>query len=768
MPPTPDRTNAAGFHESPDGHSWTVPLQEAWRLLVKRRWVVATCLAATVVLVMMYSLLSTPVYRAVAVIQIKPQGQNVLTSEDVTAVDPSYTASYQDFYQTQPMILRSRAVVELAVDRLDLPNRPEFANRKPRPIDRLLGTVRSWLRGPAGPPDPRAAAVKFVSDRLRVDPIRFTQLVELSVLDSSPELARDVVNAVAEAYIQFDFSSWHDTTNLAKEFLTKEVAHVQSEISRLERELQEYSEQQQMIALSGGSADISEQALGDLNAEYVRTLGRLAVAEANVRALRETPDDSLPEVVDSPLIHGLRQEYARIESRHGQLAERFKPGWPPLVQAGEELRRAGERLEIEIATIARQTREAARTEYERTRAELGNLERRLAEQKGEVQRVKQAAIELAGVQAEIETKRKVLHDLAARQSETDTSVRLTDTDKQNIRFIDRAELAKKFGPRLTRNLALSLIFGLFLGVAMAFGLEYLDNSIKTEADIQRVAGVSVLGYVPLFHPLRVVSGKDPAPDTPPLTPEMATHYDARSGFSEAFKNLRTSLLLACPDQPPKHVVVSSCEPSDGKSTVSVNLAIVLAQLGRKVLLVDADLRRPRLHRMLGLAMDAGLSSLLSGNATPDEVIQETEVPNLHAVACGPIPPNPTELVGSPLLVSFLNEATAEAGFDHVILDTAPLTVFSDPVTLASRADATVLVVRSGKTALNTLAHSMTRLGRAQANVVGAVLNAVTEQDQHYYYGHAYYYAGERGPARRGRRGAAGASRSRLKRRGGLG
>jgi len=277
-----------------------------------------------------------------------------------------------------------------------------------------------------------------------------------------------------------------------------------------------------------------------------------------------------------------------------------------------------------------------------------------------------------------------------------------------------------------------------LGVGMAVLLDYLDNTVKNEQDIERIGGLAVLGYVPLYQPLRAVSEGGKQLEAMPEA-DLASHHDSRSAFAEAFKNLRTSLLLASPDRPPRNIVVTSCEPGDGKSTVSLNLAIVLTQMGRRVLVVDADLRRPRLHKMLSLTNAVGLSSLLSGNATAEEVLQETSIPNLWAVSSGPIPPNPSELLGSPGLQAFVQRLQAGGRFDHVFFDSPPSVQITDGVILASCMDATIIVVRGGKTQRESVTQGVARLRQSRGHVIGAVLNAVSEEAGYYYYSKYRYY-----------------------------
>jgi capsular exopolysaccharide synthesis family protein len=715
-------------------------LLDYWRILVQRRWVVFACIGVVTATALFLTLFSTPQYRATSTLQIDRRGPDVLAFKDVVGVDPSW-ASYQDFYQTQYRILQSRSVLKLAVVRLDLPNRPEYAGRTAKPITRLIGWFRGLLSSQdEGPVDPIDPAVAFLAGGLAVSPVRNSQLVAVSFTDQDPVLSRDAANAIASAYLEFSFRALYDTTAVARDFLTKEVARVRREIAELEERLQDYGTSKEILAIDGEGGDISRQALSSLSAQYVEARGRLAVAQADYEAVSGANPASLPEVLESRLIEGLKQQHAEVERRYSLLAERFREDWPPLQELRGEMEQAEKRLELETNSIASQVRQVAEAEYERAKAEVKHLETQVEKQKREVQRVNRDAVEYASLKAEIDTKRQLLLDLASRQSETQTSERLRETNTSNIRVVDAAEVPKfPIGPNKKFNLLLALLVGTGLGIGMAFLLDYLDNTIKSESDIQRIAATPVLGYVPHYLPLRVVEGEDAAEEPTRPQIDIASFRESRSAFSEAFRDLRTSLLLASPDRPPRRIVVTSCEPDDGKSTVSANLSIVLTQLGRRVLLIDSDLRKPRMHRVFDLENSAGLSSVLSGNAEPEELLRETLIHRLSVVTSGPIPPNPSELLGSTGLESFLEHVEQQGGFDHIIMDSPPVVSVTDPVILAAIADATLLVVRQGKTARESLAQSVQRLRQSRARLAGAVLNAVTEESGKYYYKRYRYH-----------------------------
>lgn len=706
-----------------------------WRILRERRVVVLACLTLVVCVTMTLTFLATPIYRAVTTIEIERSGPEILEFTDVIGVDP---AGYKDFYQTQYMLLQSRTILQLAAKAMDLPNRPEFAGRSASPVARLVAATRARLLGATAQADPLDAATDFIEEGLQISPVRNSYLVRISFQDRDRALAAEVANEVAEAYKGFQFESRYETTDKARDFLTRDVRRVQDEIELLETELQRYATENELLGVGDGTQDLSDYALSEINARCVEAGTRLAAAEARHRTTQSAPAEALPEVLASPTIAHLRREFDGLERRSVEMRERFRSDWPPLIQIHDQMQVTTAQIEREVQSIAAHVRASTRNEFERLQAEFATLVAQRDLHKLEVQRVNRDNIPFERARAQIDSKRKVLDGLIGRQNETETSSRLKETSTSNIRVVDRAGIPKKpVAPRKTVNFLLSLMLGLTFGVGLAIALDYLDNSVKSEADLHRV-GLAILGHVPLIPALRLVESSAGGELRPSFQGDRACHSEPRSGFAEAFRNLRTSLLLASPDHPPRSIAVTSCQPGDGKSTTAMNLAIVLTQLGRRVLLVDADLRRARLHKALDVPNDVGLSSFLSGNNSVHELTQDTEIPNLRVITSGPLPPNPSELLGSPRLDALLEHFRDDDHVDHVIFDSPPLLAVTDAMILSSRLDSTVVVVRAGVTRREALTQAVDMLKKARAPVVGSILNAVSDESG-YYYGGSYRY-----------------------------
>lgn len=731
-----------------------IDLQALWRILQERRLLILFCLAGAVCVSATVSYLSTPVYKATTTLQVQRYDPDVLTFKEVVGVDPSW-AAYSDFYRTQYEILQSRTVIRRAARRLDLVNRPEFVKPRISPLGWLRGRVSSLLSSGDDEAEPgernrEKAAVALIEGGLSVRPLKESQLVEVSFSSPYPELARDVANAVANAYLVLNLQNRFTTTAEAREFLHVEVERLKRELQELEETYQEETKDNLTLALNDNTQDISETALAELHARLIQARGDLAIAQARHEALAGASPDSLPEVLGSPLIASLRERYAELERRHRQLSERFQPGWPELAQLEEEMKQAQARLALEKEQILRQVREVARSRFQVASAEAERLEDQVDAQEKEVREVNRDALEYQSMKAEIEIRREVLDGLIARQSQMETSAQLRSLDDEdgpiaaangNVRVVDEAELpGAPYKPRKLLNLIMAFPLGLGLGIGLALLLYYLDNTVKDEEEIDRqTGGLAILGQVPLYRPVQLVE-KDQGGTAPgEVVPQLASHLAPRSVIADAFKNVRTSLLLASPDRPPRRIMITSCLPGDGKSTVAVNLASVLAQKGHRVLLIDADLRRPTLHSVLGLDNSRGLSSFLSGNEALDELIRPTLIPGVEAMTSGPMPPNPSELLDSPGLRQLL-ELGGEGRYDFLVFDAPPAVQVADSVILATRMDATALVVRLGVTTRESLSQGVSRLRQGRARLVGVIANGLTSRSRSFYEAYSHYQA----------------------------
>ncbi len=715
-------------------------LFEHWAVLKRRRGVIFLSVATITLTVLVSSFVMTPLYRSTATLQIERQNPDILTFQDLAQVDYSW-AAYDDFYQTQYKILSSDRVSRLAADRLDLASHPAVQDRSGSPS--LLTRLRSMVpgRGETTPTTPEDLATLWIQGGLEISPIRNSHLVQVSWVSADPSLASRVANAVADAFIQFNIESKYTTTDQATEFLVEQIAALKEEIREIEERLQDYGESKRIVSVDE-SNNITLRALSDVSERRTMAQTRLAELEAAYRTALESPIDALPEVLESDLIARLKQEYATYEAEYAEMSRQFKNDWPEMRTLKSKLDGARERLELETLEIGSQVVAAAEADYRNAKSEVENLGRLLAQQHEAAQGLKRDASGYATLMAEVDRKRETLNALMTRQNEMALSTRLKDLDatSSNITIVDHARPAKSpFRPNKKLNLALGLLMGLGIGIAMAFFLDYIHNTVSSPTEIEKLVGLPTLAVIPKHGSsstsLPRVRRRQVASVVE--TVDLVAHRDGRAEAAEAFRELRTSILLSNPGHPPRQIAITSALPEEGKSATAINLAVVLAQLGGKILLVDADLRRPRLYRVFEVENRHGVSTLLAGQEEdPLKVIVATGVENLELIPSGPIPPNPSELLNSPVFAK-VGSRFLEAGYDHVVYDSPPVLSVSDPVIVASVMDATIVVARANRTQRDSLRHAVERLSQSGSRPVGVVINDA-HLDSNRYTRYRYY------------------------------
>ncbi|HKQ62226.1 MAG TPA: polysaccharide biosynthesis tyrosine autokinase, partial [Candidatus Polarisedimenticolaceae bacterium] len=609
----------------------------------------------------------------------------------------------------------------------------------------VLALLRGLLprRGVRVEQDPLDLAAARLQGGLQIAPVRNSHLVQVGARGPDPLAAAAVANAVAEAYVEFNIETQYSTSDQAREFLVNQIGTLKREINEIEQRLQDYGEAKNIVTIDDAS-NITIQALKDISEKRTEAQTTLAHAQAEWDAVQHARPEALPEVLASQLIGRLREEYASYEAEFAEKSRRFKQDWPGMQTLQSKLDGARERLELETQRIAEQVRATSEGAYLRARAEVERLSALLGSHEADAQRLKRDAVEFANLRSEVLKKRETLDALIRRQNEMALSTRLKDLDSTstNIRIVERARPpAAPFRPDTALNLVLGLLFGLGAGVAAAFLLDYLDNTVGSATELERLAELPVLAVIPR-HLGAGVSGRRRRTHLGPAeSVDLVAHHAGRARATEAYRELRTSLLLSHPGGAPRQIMVTSSLPEEGKTATAINLAVVLAQLGKRVVLVDTDLRRPRLHKALDTGHAAGVSTYLSGQQDdPLPLVVRTEVPHLELLPSGPIPPNPSELLNSPRFAE-LGRALLAGGFDHVLYDSPPVLSVADPVIIASIVDSRLLVVRAGRTPRQSIRLAAAKLKQSGVPPIGVVLNDLDRSaagSGYYDYGYGGY------------------------------
>jgi capsular exopolysaccharide synthesis family protein len=720
-------------------------LREYWRVVLKRKWTIISFLATVLAVVGLYSFLVRPTYTAKGTLLIERE-PNILSFKEIFQIE----TFNDDYFQTQYKLLLSRSLAENTIDRLKL-----YENEK------FIGRAKKGKNG-GGWTEPisRGKVVDTFLGRLGVKPISMTRLVEVRFKDRDPKFAAEVLNALFDAYIGMNVEKKFQAAEQATEFLTGQIATIRDEIERDQRKLQEYGAEKNIIALSNTETTVVEK-LGELSKAMTAAQIDKIQKETYYNEIRIASPDYIPEAINNPLIQRLREDYVRMSREYAKKQETFLPDFPEMKRLKTELEAAKIALENETGGLIK----GAYSEYQAALRKYRALEAVFNRQKQDAIQLNSNAILYNSLKVEVADKKNLLESLMRRQSETGVSARLKDPMTSNIWIVDRAEPpAYPSSPKKKFNLLLALMIGLFGGLGLAFLFERLDSSIKSFEDVEKFVKLPSLGMVPSFSPDEAGHGhpygkhrekkkgkkgeeagtggtgaegaEGAGGDDKPRSIELVTHFAPKSTYSENYRSIRTTLLLSMPDSKLKAIVVTSALPREGKTATTSNLGVALAQAGKNVVIVDADLRKPRQHRIFKLKGRNGLVNYLAAGVALKDVIQATDIPKLYVVAAGPVPPNPVELLGSEKMAVMLDEL--KKVFDFVLIDTPPALAVSDAVVMGPHLDGAILVVRGGQTSRDALRSAREMLDRHKIRTVGVIINDVRVRDYDYYYMGRYY------------------------------
>jgi capsular exopolysaccharide synthesis family protein len=723
-----------------------------WRVLVKRRWAVFAAATAGLVVAAVGSWTATPVYRATTRLQVDPEQQNVLPFQGAGDPGAGYAQS-QEHLETQFKVLGSRALAERVVEGLGLGGEPAFAGDLDDAgggATGVLGVVRVAL-GLAAAGDPgeggEAAtrrrrmelAGRFL-EALDVEPLRGSRLVDVSFESPDAVLAARVANELAAQYIQMNFETRYEAATAATGFLSERLVDLKARVERSEEELAEFGRRHDIYE-GADRGDVAVRKMSDLDAALTEAQAERIRRESVWEVAREAATaGAFPEALRNALIRNLEEAVSTLRREEARLSAQFRPGWPQLDQVSGQLAEAEGQLVRERGRAV----ENAGTEYRTALQRERLLERAMEVQKARVDELNQDSIQYKILQRQAEADKQLYEGLLQRMKEAGVSAGLQSS---NIHVVDAAEVPPlPWRPAKARNLAVGLGAGLALGVVLALFIERLDDSIKTPEDVERIVELPSLGVIPAYAPAGAVRGRlGGARAVGGVDVESVAQLDSRSPTAEAYRNARTSVMLSSgAGAPPRVLLVTSSHAGEGKTTSAVNLAVTLAQTGERVALLDCDMRKPRVHRVMDAANDGGMSTYLSGNAPLAEVEQATRVPNLVVVAAGPVPPNPSELLGSVRMAEALEALRGR--FRYVVIDSPPVLEVTDARVLASVADGVVLVVKGGETARGAVLHAKRMIQGVGGRLLGTLLNNVDVRsaDYRYYSGGYSYGEGVRG------------------------
>lgn len=772
-PDTPP--NSYNYGVDPNAQ-YELHLIDYWRAVRKRIWLVIGLVAVITMLAVVYVARKPDYFEAQARVQVKQEDNSTLTGK----TPYFYTASDDSVYfNTQLQILVSQGLMRRVVRTLDLEHNPDFfkgstsqkrstwqtilqmagVSKKETPTapqpDQLPLTASSVA--PASSREDLTEAkrlapyVAAILNGLKVDPVKEsrgyykeTSLIDIRYTHTDPQVAAKVANAIADTYVYSNLEKKTETNSSTGSFLQKRIAELQQQIRTDEERLVNYARNNQIISLDPNQNTVVERLAG-LNRQLLEAENERKTAEAAFNAARAPgaaeamADTDAKQVSDlESKLNDLRQKRAQLLVDATEEAPEVKEVDQQIVELSRELKEVKNRKSTTLLTNLE-------TKYRQTLEREQSLRKSFEQQRGQTLTQNEAAINYRIIQQEIETNKTLLNSLLQGAKENDVVIA---GKPNNVSIVDYALAPDSaVGPNRTRTVVLAFLFSIGIGISFALFLEYMDDTVRSTTEVERLLNLPALAIIPsvgtsgprTLGPATALQKRKGSNGNGSENRELLMNVDGRSPLAEAYRHLRTSVLLSTAGRAPKSLLVTSSLPGEGKTTTAVNTAISLAQTGASVIIIDADMRRPRLQSIFGLTRTLGLSSILSSDVGDTEIlgmISTDEQTGLNILTSGPIPPNPAELLGSTQMRNLL--MTLQSKFAHVIVDSPPVSSFTDGVLIASMVDGVLLVVHGGKSSRHIVRRSRQLLQDVGAKIFGVVLNNTAVESHDYYYYQRYY------------------------------
>ncbi|UJS23794.1 GumC family protein [Thiothrix winogradskyi] len=696
----------------------TLTLEDVWRRLMRQKWTFLLTTLSIILLTVYFTWTATPSYRAGATIQIEKEGVQIVNFGTLTSASPDM-GEQDPFFRTQYEQLKSRKLAERVIADLDLRTR---LFERPEKFS-LLASVKVIIKGVIDNvlPAKQAAtgggktsdyAQQFV-EKLYVEPIEKTHLVKVFYESPDPVLSADIVNALINAFIKENISSQSETDTYAKEFLEQELEKARQRLNLQEGKLIEYAKQNDILEVNNSQSS-QERKLDELYSAL--GAAERARIQAESQMIQGRRHGNVREVLNNPVVEGIKQNLNTLEAEYQEKLKLFKPAFPDMQRLQQQIQEVRSQLQQEVGGL----KQSLQAEYAAAKKLEDDLRNQLAVYKGELVNLRDRSIEYNALKREVETSRDLYDGLLQRMKEVNVAANVTSS---NIRVVDAAAPdSDVFRPKKLLNLIIGSLVGLMLGVGAALLRETMSQGVASVSELQTLSGLPILGTIP--HVRHLSEGNL----------ALATVRDAGSLLAESYRVMTANLRFVLPGGvAPRVTLITSVNPAEGKSTSAVNIAMSQAQQGLKVLLIDADLRRPSVHVKLGLPHARGLSNYLNGEVDIASVTHPSrDMKGLYLILAGTLMADPVRMVSSPAMAQLLNLATKH--FDSIIIDGPPTAGFADALYLSSLAEATVIVADEERINRKRLLTVIEQLRRVRPNVVGFLMVKSQQEamDSRYY------------------------------------
>ena len=742
-----------------------INFQQIWRTIRKRRFLILiiVIIATSIATLEIYRTKST--YQASASIQIQKDASTIVkTGNTVIQTDDS------DNINTYIYMLKSRPLLQDVVATYHLDENPRFMDVTTRKsIAEAFKAITGKFKNPISEEAPPQASstspldakgdlvrsdkerarlapyVETLSNNLSIEQLPNARLLVVSFTHTDPALAAVVANGVAQDFIARSFQNKTKKFTNAKDWLDRSTRELKAKMEQAEVALLDYTRDHNIMSTDEKSSLATDKYLR-LHEQVSRLETDRVLKQSLLEEVKAGRVTKLPESFADVDTNALQKKIQELSIEASQLDLTFGPKNPKVIAVRQKLTALQEQTDNSRKTLE----ERLRAEYERALRDENSLKALLEKARTEAGQQSQASIQFSILKADVDTTKGIYKEFLEKTSQAEIQVAEQDN---NLLLAEPAEVPKSpVGPRRLRAILITLFLSLSGGIGLAFFLEYLDNTIKTVEDVSRYAQLPALSVIPAMAGntqarigLRSKNKNSLAANNGKTETAMSrsngvdhTLFDSRSSAAEAYRVLRTSVLLSAAGSAPKTILVTSGQPGEGKTTTTINTAISLAQLNTRVLVIDADLRRPSAHKMFGIQSTRGLSTYLSRDVDLQGLIQKLEIPNLSLLPCGAIPPNPAELISSDKMKTMLKDLATK--YDHILIDSPPLMNVTDPVILSTLVDGVILVVHGGKSNKHVIQRTRRELMNVGAKIFGVVLNNVDlkREGYDYYYYQRYY------------------------------
>ncbi len=746
----------------PYGHAGAQPtnIRDYLFVILKRKWLILSLIVVVTSLVTIQMFRTPSIYEGVTEIRIEAKPRNVLQTKEITIQNQ---VNDPNFVGTQLKLLQNPALARQVVLTLDLQNNPSFLGGQSQAG--LFASIRNIFTRDRGKPTAPSPAVSsgatvisesdlaenpLTAEQLArlepyedaitfaetVEPIEKTTLIRVKFQHTDPTLAQKVPNTIADVFITNNLDRATIGSNKAADLLAREIANLQLKVKTIQERQFNYAREKNVPLTNAAADNVESKRLLELSTQLLEAQGRRKVLQASWDSARTAKDKfSLPDVQKSEYISKLRETISGLKEKKDALLTVYTEDWPEVQKINAQLAPREKELESVTAEVIN----GMKSSYDSAAATEQMLSRSYMEQRGTTVQQTHDQIELLSITQELETNKQFLNGLLQRQKELQATGSVEKTSDITVAAYSRLPRVP-IAPARMRNIMIAFVLSLVAGIGLAFLLDFLDDTVNSMEDVDRYIHLPALALIPASKNDRArLIGMPAGPATPGASNALALVDDARSPVAEAYRHLRTSLLLSSAGQPPKTILVTSSQPSEGKTTTAINTAFMLAQTGAEVLIIDCDLRRPRLHAHFEVSNSVGLTNWLSGERNIDALIQPYDKrSNLKLLTSGPVPPNPAELLGSDEMRKLLGILSER--FAHIIIDSPPAISFTDASILSTMVDGVMLIVHGGKSSRAVVRRARQQLLDVGANIFGVVLNNVKlESQQDYYYAGYYGY-----------------------------